>query len=67
MSETFLNQCVGFGRVHTTIKDGVRMSAARAYLRPARERPNLHVATQALVYRVCQYSHQSHSRPPECE
>ncbi|MEM8691482.1 MAG: GMC family oxidoreductase N-terminal domain-containing protein [Pseudomonadota bacterium] len=44
----------GVGRYQITAKDGFRMSTARAYLRPARRRPNLTVethcqATQLLI------------------
>jgi len=42
----------GFGWYQTTTRDGVRCSAATAYLRPARGRPNLKVVTGALVRRV---------------
>jgi len=42
----------GFGRGQYTIRDGYRSSAARAYLRPARKRPNLEVATRAHATRV---------------
>jgi choline dehydrogenase len=42
----------GFGAMHMTVKDGVRASTARAYLRPALERPNLTVVTRALSERV---------------
>ena len=38
----------GFGRFDMTVKDGVRWSAANAYLRPAMKRPNLAVVTHAL-------------------
>ena len=37
----------GFGRGQYTIRDGYRSSAATAYLKPARARPNLTVATGA--------------------
>ena len=37
----------GFSRYETNIKDGRRWSAARAYLDPARRRPNLTVRTRA--------------------
>ena len=36
----------GFGRGQYTIRDGYRSSAARAYLKPARARANLEVATR---------------------
>jgi 4-pyridoxate dehydrogenase len=42
----------GFGRGQYTIRDGRRSSSARAYLRPARKRPNLTVATGAQATRV---------------
>ncbi|KLD62579.1 GMC family oxidoreductase [Dyella japonica] len=42
----------GFGLYQVTQRHGARCSAAAAYLRPARERPNLEVRTGALVARV---------------
>lgn len=42
----------GIGSYQLTIKDAVRMSAARAYLHPARKRPNLRVVTQAHATRI---------------
>lgn len=39
----------GFGRMDMTVKDGIRWSAANAYLKPALKRPNLAVVTHALV------------------
>jgi choline dehydrogenase-like flavoprotein len=42
----------GFGLRQGTIRDGRRDSTARAYLHPARSRPNLTVITGALVTRV---------------
>ncbi|HEY2231406.1 MAG TPA: GMC family oxidoreductase N-terminal domain-containing protein [Xanthobacteraceae bacterium] len=42
----------GFGRGQYTIRDGRRSSSARAYLRPARHRRNLHVETGAHAARV---------------
>ena len=42
----------GFGPMHMTVKNGVRWSTANAYLRPARERPNLSVFTAALSQRI---------------
>src|SRR6266508_956708 len=41
----------GFGRGQYTIRDGYRSSAASAYLKPARARANLHVATRAHATR----------------
>jgi choline dehydrogenase-like flavoprotein len=42
----------GLGLYHVTMRDGQRCSAARAYLRPALDRPNLHVVTAAHARRV---------------
>jgi choline dehydrogenase-like flavoprotein len=42
----------GFGRGQYTIRGGYRSSAATAYLRPAKSRPNLDVMTGALATRV---------------
>jgi choline dehydrogenase-like flavoprotein len=42
----------GFGRGQYTIRDGRRSSSARAYLRPAKKRPNLIVATGAHATQV---------------
>ncbi len=42
----------GFGYFQTTMKDGRRMSAARAYLHPAKGRPNLTLETGAHALRV---------------
>ncbi|MDA0998065.1 MAG: choline dehydrogenase [Proteobacteria bacterium] len=42
----------GFGRMDMTVRDGVRCSAANAYLKPAMRRPNLAVETHALTTRV---------------
>jgi choline dehydrogenase len=42
----------GFGPFDRNIHNGRRQSAARAYLQEARERPNLHVVTRALVTRI---------------
>ncbi|MEI9987259.1 MAG: GMC oxidoreductase [Aliidongia sp.] len=42
----------GFGRIDRTTGGGKRWSAARAYLRPARQRPGLTVATEALARRI---------------
>ena len=39
-------------RLDMTVKDGVRWSAANAYLRPAMKRPNLTVVTHALATRI---------------
>ena len=42
----------GFGPMHMTVSGGERCSAARAYLAPARSRPNLDVRSGVLVDRV---------------
>ncbi|MCX5317933.1 GMC family oxidoreductase N-terminal domain-containing protein [Streptomyces sp. NBC_00154] len=42
----------GFGWTDLSIADGTRQDGVTAYLRPAMDRPNLHVVTDALVYRV---------------
>ena len=42
----------GFGRMDMTVGGGSRCSAARAYLQPALNRPNLKVLTHALATRV---------------
>ncbi|MBS0518323.1 MAG: choline dehydrogenase [Proteobacteria bacterium] len=42
----------GFGYFQVTMKNGRRWSAARAFLDPARSRPNLRIETDALVSNV---------------
>lgn len=42
----------GFAIAQTTNRNGSRLSVARAYLRPARLRPNLHVMLNTTVARV---------------
>jgi choline dehydrogenase len=42
----------GVGYYHTTSRNGLRMSAAKAFLKPAMKRPNLRVITHALAGRV---------------
>jgi len=42
----------GFGAMHMTVKDGRRWSAADAYLKPALNRPNLHLVSRALTHRL---------------
>lgn len=44
----------GFGPMHMTVKDGVRWSAANAYLKPAMSRPNLTIRTGVQVAKVLQ-------------
>ena len=43
---------LGAGRYQLTQRDGVRWSAANAYLHPARRRENLQVFTDTLVHRL---------------
>ncbi len=45
-------QAEGFGGFDMTVKDGVRWSAANAYLRPAMKRANLTVETHARATKV---------------
>ena len=42
----------GFGRLDSTVHDGKRWSAVRAFIDPARNRPNLKIETGCLVERV---------------
>jgi choline dehydrogenase len=42
----------GFGRFDMTVRNGVRWSAANAYLKPAMKRPNLRVVTHALATQI---------------
>ncbi len=42
----------GFGRMDMTVRNGVRWSAARAYLDPAKARPNLTVWTRAFAEKI---------------
>ncbi|MEX0284714.1 MAG: GMC family oxidoreductase [Paracoccaceae bacterium] len=42
----------GVGTYQNTAKDGMRMSAARAYLHPAKRRPNLRVEKRAMVTQI---------------
>ena len=42
----------GVGYYHLTTRNGLRMSAAKAYLKPARKRPNLEIVTDAQATRV---------------
>jgi len=42
----------GFGPMHMTVRDGLRWSTARGYLRPAMGRGNLRVVKHALADRV---------------
>jgi choline dehydrogenase len=51
-TDDFAENPEGFGVVDLTIKDGVRASASRVYLRPAMKRANLTVEIGALTKRV---------------
>jgi choline dehydrogenase len=52
-NDDFNGACqAGAGYYQATIRRGERVSAARAYLRPALGRPNLHIVTGALARRV---------------
>jgi choline dehydrogenase len=42
----------GFGAMEMTVHDGIRWSAANAYLRPAMKRGNVRLITRALAHRV---------------
>ena len=42
----------GFGRMDMTVRNGTRCSAAKAYLYPARKRPNLKIVQHALATRI---------------
>ena len=42
----------GFGRMDMTVRNGTRCSAAKAYLYPARKRPNLQIIQHALATRI---------------
>lgn len=42
----------GFGRMDMTVRNGSRCSAAKAYLYPAKQRPNLRVIQHALATRI---------------
>jgi choline dehydrogenase len=42
----------GIVKTQTTIRNGKRMGTALCYLRPAMQRPNLHVVTEAVTHRV---------------
>lgn len=51
-NQDYNNGREGFGYFQATIKNGRRWSAARAFLDPARRRPNLHIETDTLVSRI---------------
>lgn len=43
---------IGFSYLQSTLMNGTRMSSNRAYLHPARDRPNLHVTHESMVRKV---------------
>lgn len=43
---------IGFSYVQTTMKNGRRVSASKAFIRPIRNRRNLHVAKEARVTKI---------------
>ena len=43
---------IGFSYIQTTTKKGRRVSSSKAYIRPIRFRPNLHVAKEARVTKI---------------
>ncbi|MFK2904129.1 choline dehydrogenase [Dyella ginsengisoli] len=49
----------GFGLYQVTQRDGARCSTAAGFLRPVRDRPNLHVRTGVLVERVLIEGHRA--------
>ncbi len=51
-SDTSSGNAEGFGPTQYTVRNGYRSSAATAYLKPARRRPNLTVHTHAYARRV---------------
>ena len=47
-----ISDACGVGRYLTTTRKGLRVSSAKAYLHPARHRPNLRILSGALVSRI---------------
>lgn len=45
-------QLLGFGRAQATMRNGRRCSAAKAFLRPAMDRRNLHISAKSRVTRI---------------
>ena len=52
MTERSFLVFVGCTKPHVTVRNGTRCSTARAYLRPAMSRRNLHVVTEAHTSKV---------------
>lgn len=44
--------CIGFMKAQGTIRRGSRCSTAKAFLRPVRDRPNLHISMNSLVHKI---------------
>lgn len=42
----------GFTRTQGTLRDGLRCSTAKAFLRPAAHRPNLHISLNSFVHKI---------------
>lgn len=42
----------GFTRAQGSIRDGLRCSSAKGYLRPVHKRPNLHISLKSFVHKV---------------
>ncbi|XP_046963854.1 glucose dehydrogenase [FAD, quinone]-like [Vanessa cardui] len=42
----------GFTKSHATLRDGLRCSTAKGYLRPAAKRDNLHISLHSLVEKI---------------
>lgn len=47
----------GFSRAQGTIRDGLRCSTAKAYLRPIRHRDNLHISMRSHVEKILIHPH----------
>lgn len=43
---------LGFTKTHGTLRDGLRCSAAKGFLRPAKHRPNLHISLYSHVTKI---------------
>jgi choline dehydrogenase len=66
----------GFGPMHMTVRNGKRWSAADAYLKPARSRPNLTVISRATTRSIIMenkravgviYQHRGREKTTHCE
>lgn len=43
---------VGFTKTHGTLRNGLRCSTAKGFLRPAKNRPNLHISLHSHVVKI---------------